>query len=199
MDERFTGIETIVFDIGNVLLRFEPEKVCRMFPEGKQEAFYKALFEPRCGMSLWDRMDLGIPENDVIAMEAAAAAGYPGEEKEVLRVMEYFPQTMYPLPLYDQLPELKEKGKHLYALTNYPEPAFTNTLERFENLKLMEGIVVSSREKVKKPDERIFHLITERYALSPEKTLFIDDREDNIAAAQQAGFQTWHYLDGLKE
>ena len=53
--------------------------------------------------------------------------------------------------------------------------------------------MVSSREKMMKPDEAIFRLILEKYALNPEKTLFIDDSAQNVQAARNVGLNTWHY------
>lgn len=193
MDERLLRSKTIVFDIGNVLLRFEPLKVCTLFPESMRQGLYQAMFLPQNGKTRWDSFDLGIPENEEIARDMAQATGFPDAVPFILDMLENFHHTMEEMPLYRLLPQLKEMGKRLYALTNYPEPSFSCAFDHFKNLQLMEGIVVSSREKIKKPDIRIFQLISEKYALMPEETLFVDDREDNILGAAQAGFQTWHY------
>ena len=58
----------------------------------------------------------------------------------------------------------------------------------------MDGMVVSSREKVMKPDERIYRILLDRYHLNAEDTLFIDDRLENIRAAEKLGIQGWHYI-----
>ena len=86
-------------------------------------------------------------------------------------------------------------GKKVCGLTNYCEPSFSYTMERFENLKLLDGVVVSHREKVTKPDPAIFALLIERYGVHPENALFIDDSLPNVLAAETIGFQTWHYAD----
>ena len=195
MDERLLKAKSIVFDIGNVLLRFQTEKVCALFPEVMRQAMHRAMFLPENGKTRWDSFDLGIPENEVIARDMAQAASFPDAAPLILDVLEKFHLTMEEMPLYRQLPRLKEMGKRIYALTNYPEPSFSCALAHFENLGLMEGILVSSRIKIKKPDVRIFQLMAEKYALVPEETLFIDDREDNILGAAKAGFQTWHYVE----
>ena len=88
---------------------------------------------------------------------------------------------------------LTKKGKRLFALTNFGEPAFSSTCEAFPNLRLLDGVVVSSREKVCKPDPAIFALLIDRYGVNPENAIFIDDSLPNILTAKAIGFQTWHY------
>ena len=84
-------------------------------------------------------------------------------------------------------------GKRLLALTNYGEPAFSSACSAYPNLGLLEGAVVSSREKVCKPDPAIFSVLIERYRLIPGETLFIDDSLANAQAAAALGFRAWHY------
>ena len=103
------------------------------------------------------------------------------------------PDCMYPLPMYDRIEKLQSLGKKIYALTNYPEPSFTTTAEMFPKLKQFDGVVVSSREKMVKPDGAIFRLLRDRFHLTPENTLFVDDTLVNVQAAEKEGFRVWHY------
>ncbi len=195
MDERLTQASCIVFDVGNVLLTFEPDRVMELIPAEHRDALRQAMFGPDWR---WAAFDLGAETNEEIARSIADAAGVPGGKEMALHAVYHFPETMRPLPLYRLIPELKKMDKRLYALTNYNEPAFTYTMERFENLKLLDGAVVSNREKVTKPDPRIFALLTERYGVIPEETLFIDDSLPNVLAAKALGFSIWHYAgDGV--
>ncbi|MBR6810081.1 MAG: HAD-IA family hydrolase, partial [Clostridia bacterium] len=132
--------------------------------------------------------------NMEIASDIAAATAHPGCEKHILQLLETFPQTMSPLPLSHLIAELKAMGKRVFALTNYPEPSLTRTVERFAFFRHMDGMVVSSREKVMKPDERIYRILLDRYQLNALDTLFIDDRLENIQAAEKLGIQGWHYI-----
>ena len=191
MDERLLKASCIVFDVGNVLLSFEPEKVAELLPGEHRQALYTAMFGPDWR---WAAFDLGAESNDEIAQSMAEAAGVPGGKEMVLYAFRHFYQTMNPLPLYHLLPELKSMGKRLYALTNYGEPAFSFAKEHFPSLQLLEGEVVSSREKIMKPDGKIFRLIAARYQLTPGETLFIDDSLANCQGAEKEGFQTWHYF-----
>ena len=190
MDERLLQASCIVFDVGNVLLTFEPDKVMELIPGQYRDAIRQAMFGPDWR---WGAFDLGAETNEDIAKSIAEKAGVPGGKEMVLHALYHFPETMRPLPLYRLIPELKAMGKQLYGLTNYCEPSFTYTAERFENLKLLDGIVVSHREKVTKPDPKIFALLIERFGVNPENALFIDDSLANVQTAKTIGFQTWHY------
>ena len=192
MDERLTQASCIVFDVGNVLLTFQPEKVMELIPAEHRDALRQAMFGPDWR---WGAFDLGAETNEEIARSIAHTANVPNGEDMVLYSLYHFPETMRPLPLYHLIPELKRMGKKVYGLTNYCEPSFTYTTERFKNLTLLDGVVVSNREKKAKPDPAIFALLTERYGVIPEKTLFIDDSLPNVLAAERLGFHTWHYAE----
>lgn len=193
MDKRLAKARNIIFDIGNVLLRFYPERMCERMPEGIRNDVYRAMFEPVNGRTKWSEFDLGKRPNEEIARDVAIASGHPDAAEYVLQALEYFPETMHALPLAGEMEGLKKLGKHLYALTNYPEPSLTITMEKFPFFSLLDGYVVSSRVKMMKPDDAIFRLILEKYALNPEETLFIDDSAQNVQAARRAGMEGWHY------
>ena len=190
MDARLLKTDTIVFDVGNVLLSFDPKKVASLLPGERRDALYGALFGPDWR---WAAFDLGVETNEEIAQSVADAAGVANGKDMVLRAFYDFYKTMEPLPLYHLIPRLKSMGKRLYALTNYGEPAFSFTCEAFPNLLLLDGLVVSAREKVCKPDSAIFALLTARYGLNPGEALFIDDSAANVQSAKAAGFRVWHY------
>ena len=193
MDERLLNARNIIFDVGNVLLSFDPAKVVTLLPEDAREPMLRAMFGPE---HRWGGFDLGARSNEDIARDIADAAGIPGAKDMVLFVLSHFHETMSPMPLYHMIPDLKAAGKHVYGLTNYPEPSFTLAYEAFPNLRLLEGIVVSSREKLIKPQMEIYRLIADRYGLTPSETLFIDDSAANAEGGAQAGFMTWHYFGG---
>ena len=190
MDARLLEADAIVFDVGNVLLTFEPEKVASLMPKEHREALFRATFGPDLR---WSAFDLGAETNEAIAQSIADKAGVPDGKDMVLYAFHEFYRTMRPLPLYHLIPDLKSMGKRLYALTNYGEPAFSSTCAAFPHLGLLDGMVVSSREKVCKPDPAIFALLTKRYGFDPKDALFIDDSPANAQAAAALGFKTWHY------
>ena len=190
MDERLRAAKTVVFDIGNVLLRFDPRKVCERIPEDRRERLYQAMFGESGG---WFAFDLAVESNESIARSIAKEAGNEAWWTDVMDAYLNYHRTMYPLPLYHELPALRAMGKKVYALTNYGEPAFSMARERFGELRAMDGVVVSAREKVVKPDPEIFLRLIRRYGLTPGETLFIDDNANNTASAEKLGFRVWHY------
>ncbi len=190
MDERLLKADAVVFDVGNVLLTFEVEKVAALLPEGARDKLIPVLFGDR---HLWGKFDLGMPDNEAIAREAAREAGLDDRWQLPLSLLDRFPDTMTPLPLYGLIPHLQALGKRLFALTNYPEPSFSLTCDRFPHLKSLDGALVSAREKLKKPDAAFFRLLINRYGIIPERTLFIDDLLPNVQTARELGFQAWHY------
>ena len=191
MNQRLLNADAIIFDVGNVLLPFDPQKVSSLLPEKDREALSGAMFGPDWR---WSAFDLGAESNEDIAQSMADAAGLPDGKDKILYALFHFHESMVPLPLYLLIPELKRMGKKLYALTNYAEPPFSYARQRYPHLQLLDGEVVSSREKLCKPDPAIFHLIRDRYGLIPERTLFIDDSKPNVDAAAALGFLTWHYM-----
>ncbi len=190
MDERLLRADTVVFDVGNVLLSFEPDQVSLLLPEAHRAALKDALFGP---VYRWSEFDLGRRSNEEIAEEAARAAGVPGGGEEILYALRHFPETMRPLPLYPAIRDLKQRGKRVFLLTNYAEPSFRLTREAFPELKQADGEVVSSREKVCKPDPEIYRRLLQRCQLDPARCLYIDDAEANIRAGRSLGFRVWHY------
>ena len=191
MDKRLLSADAIVFDIGNVLLRFDPAQVASLLPEQSRGPLMEAMFGPP---HLWAAFDLGAESNEEIARRISQAAGVPAAWSSVLYVLSHFHEVMAPLPLAALLPGLRARGKRLFALTNYPEPSFTLACGAFPFLwRDLDGALVSAREKLVKPDPAIFRLLIERYSLTPEKTLFIDDLEANVKSAAALGFCTWHY------
>ena len=190
MDERLLRADAIIFDVGNVLLSFDPGKVSMLLPKEHRSALYESMFGP---IPRWAQFDLGQRSNEDIAREIAGAAGVENGESMVLSVLRHFHETMEPLPLYHLIGPLKQMGKRLFALTNYPEPSFTLACEAFPGLMELEGRVVSSREKLAKPGKEIFQLLLDRYRVNPETALFIDDVKANVEGAGALHIPTWHY------
>ena len=85
--------------------------------------------------------------------------------------------------------ELDEAGYGLYVLSNMPEE-FMTYVERLDVLRHFDGLVISSRVHLAKPDPRIFALLGERYGVVPGQTLFVDDKPSNTEAAARLGFRT---------
>ena len=194
MDERLLRHEVLVFDVGNVLVRFDPREIADSF--GLSDALYRGVFES----GLWFWMDTGLMTEETLARMMCEAA-HTSSEEDLARVTELlhdFVRVETALPISSLLPELRQAGKRLYYLSNYGPAAFDKTMKRFPFFQLFDGGVVSGREHILKPMPRIYELLCERCHFRPEEALFIDDNSDNIRAAEKLGFHTWLF-EGLTE
>ena len=86
----------------------------------------------------------------------------------------------------------------VYALTNWSNETFPVALKRFKFLHLFKDIIVSGKEKLIKPDPKIFELATIRFKIKPSETIFIDDNLNNIITAKKMNFITHHFKNPEK-
>jgi 2-haloacid dehalogenase len=91
------------------------------------------------------------------------------------------------------LAELRDRGTLLYGLTNWSTETYPAALGRFEFLRWFRGILVSGEVELIKPDPRIFALLIERFAVEPQRAVYIDDVESNVAAARPFGIHGIHF------
>ena len=189
MKNDYSNIDTIIFDFGGVLIDWNPRHVYKTIfdDEKKMEWFLKNIcndewnVEQDRGRSLKEGTEIlkqEFPEH------AALIEAYYGRWKEMLKGE--IAETV------EILHELKKKFK-IYGLTNWSSETFPVALERFDFLKLFDGIVVSGDENLIKPDKEIFHLLLKRYNLRAENCVFIDDNIKNIESATGIGFNTIHF------
>lgn len=90
----------------------------------------------------------------------------------------------------------KERGYHLYLLSNYPVSYFDmHSRDKFTFMPYIDGQIVSGYVRKIKPDPDIYRLLLETYQLKPEECVFMDDRKENIAAASKLGFHTILFQD----
>lgn len=185
-----TQIDAVVFDIGGVLLDWNPRHLYRKLfdDEAEMERFLSEVCTPE-----WhDAHDRGTPT----ALSCAELAAVHPEYAELIAAWATRSEEMVG-DVDDQsveiLRELKETGMPVYALTNLEAEAYPRRLARFPFLRLFDGIVVSGLEKVAKPDPEIFQRLLARYGLRAETTVMIDDSEANLVGADRVGLTTVHF------
>ncbi len=190
---RSAECDTVVFDIGNTLMRFDTEEIMqKLIGAEYRDRIRHALFVPDHTWR-WSCFDEGLVPNDELALNIVREEGLPDEAAgEIMYALDHFHELKKGLPLSLGIPRLKEEGKRLLALTNYATPQIDYCWERFDFFRYFDGRVVSSEEKVTKPDPRIFRILTERYHVTPENALFIDDAAANTEAAAALGFKVWN-------
>lgn len=179
-------IDAVVFDVGNVLLRWDPEEILqRLLPDRPDlhgELLTRVLRSP-----YWTMRDRGsITREEAIAAMSRTA---PALEPCVRRIMEGWGDLPEIPEGIDVLQTCKAHGKQVFALSNYPDPEFTQARQSHAFFGLFDGIVVSSAEKIIKPSLEIYAHLTFRHGLNPARTLFIDDSPANVEAALEFGLQ----------
>jgi 2-haloacid dehalogenase len=181
-------INTIVFDLGGVLIDWNPEYVFLKEFRGDREKM-NWFFENICTSEWNEQQDAGY------SLERATLeriAIFPEHERLIRMYYGKWEQMLgYELPgTVDILKKLHQSTDYtIYALTNWSGETFPVALQKFHFLSWFEGIVVSGDEKLVKPDPAIYKLLLERYGLDATTCVFIDDRVDNIQAAVDLGFK----------
>ena len=179
-------ISAVVFDIGGVLLEWDPRHVYRdvFDDEAEMERFLTEV----CSREWHEDNDRGVRYAESCA---ALAARFPEYASEIFlwgeRTEDMIVGTID--GTVEVLRELQAAGVPCYGLTNMEAETYPVRLERYDFLRSLEGTVVSSHEGVVKPDPEIFRRLFERFELVPETTVFIDDAERNVEAARALGMR----------
>ncbi|PVE46020.1 HAD family phosphatase [Pararhodobacter aggregans] len=177
----------LVFDVGNVLIRWRPElAVAHVYPEREAALAYLE----RMGFAAWNLAnDGGRPFAEAMAelraahgAEAEALAEYPARFGETIR--EPIAGT------WALIDRLKAKGLRLFAITNFAAETWPVALRVHPRLgEDFEDVIVSGQVGLLKPGAAIYRLLLERHGLAAEDCLFIDDSAGNVAGARAVGMQ----------
>lgn len=195
MTQADDGIQTVVFDLGGVLLDWNPRHLYRKLFGGRAAEMEQFLTEV-CSEEWNLQNDAGRPFADGVA---ALQAAHPHLAELIAAYHHRWDETLAGA-LEDTvaiLSELRRLGVPLYALTNFSAEKFPIARDRFAFLEWFDGIVVSGEEKAIKPDRAIFDILIGRYGLDPRRTLFIDDVARNVEAAASLGFHV-HQFTGAE-
>jgi len=184
-------IDTIIFDLGGVLIDWNPRYVYRKIFKTEEEVDW---FLQNVTTSEWnENQDAGYPLHK--ATEELIAK-HPKWEPEIKayygRWLEMLGEDIH--ETVEILRELKDTGKYkLYALTNWSAETFPHALKRFEFFKVFDGVVVSGQEKMRKPSAEFYKILIDRYHLDPVSTIFIDDSLRNVKGAEAVGITGIHF------
>ena len=181
-----TAIDTVVFDLGEVLIPWDPRKLYRqLIPDAvEMERFLAEVCSPE-----WNtRQDAGRPLAEGTAQLVAA---YPHHQAWIRAFYERWPEMLGEVVAGSALlvQELKAKGFRVLALTNWSAETFPFALQRYPILSAFEGILVSGQEGLIKPEEAIYRLLCKRFRLVPERVVFIDDSVRNVEGARAVGMR----------
>jgi 2-haloacid dehalogenase len=186
-------IDTVIFDLGGVLIDWNPRYVYRTIFDTEEKIDW--FFENVCTNEWNENQDAGYPLDK--ATEELVAE-HPQWEREI-RV--YYDRWVEMLggPIQGTVQILRELKKRthlrLFALTNWSHETFPVALERFDFLHWFDGIVVSGEEKTRKPFPDFYHTLLERHNIDPRRSLFIDDNLRNVKGAEAVGINGIHFVD----
>lgn len=184
-------VTTVVFDIGNVLIEWDPRHLYRQFFDD-QHALMEDFLSTVCTPAWILEQDRGRPWGEAVA---GLTAEFP-DCRELIRAFyerwhEMVPGEIPGTP--ELLEELKAHGVPLYALTNFSAEKFHETRERYSSFALFDGLVVSGEVGLIKPDPAIWRLLLDRYGLDPATILYIDDLAENCAVAESLGMSAHRF------
>jgi len=186
------AIDTVVFDIGNVLLVWDPRFVYRsVFAD---DADMEAFLAEVCTMAWHTEHDRGVSfEDNAAALKALHPDHGPAIDLWQARFHDMIPG---PVPgAAELMARLKDKGVAMHGLTNMPHGVLPVLRERFAFLNGLDTVIVSAEEKMVKPEPGIYQVALERAGAVAEKTLFVDDNFANVAGAQACGLHGHHFQD----
>ena len=185
-------VKKFLFDLGNVFFDWNPERILKpIFNDDERMNFFInnisfPLLDTRCDAGV----TIEVAVNDAIKK-------FPEFEKEIKlyypnhgnMVGGFFQKTV------DVFYKIKELNYPCFVLSNWSAETYEGMEEKYPFLKDFDGKIISGRDFLIKPDPAIYELAISRFDLIPQETLFIDDRLDNIEAAQKLNFQTIHLTD----
>ena len=196
MVETNGSVDTVIFDLGNVLIRWDPRNLYRKLFGSDVEGMERFLTEV-CHAEWNERQDAGRTWREAIE---EATARYPQHEA-LIRAYHLRWEEMLGGAIEESvalLRDLRGNGTRLLALTNWSRETFPIALERFEFLHWFEGILVSGEERLIKPDPAIFRLLISRFDIEPSRAVFVDDSPRNVEGARQTGLRAIRF-DGADE
>lgn len=182
------AITTIIFDLGGVLIDWNPAYVFDKLIEDEEKR--RHFFENICTHDWNEAQDAG---RTIREANEELIARHP-EWKEYIEAYYGRWEEMLGGPLKETVEifrELKASGRYkTYALTNWSAELFPIALRRYDFLHWFDGRLVSGEEKMRKPFPEFYQLLLDRFAIKKEEALFIDDNLRNAEAAEKFGLQT---------
>ena len=180
----------VVFDIGNVLVHWEPRALYRKIFATEAEVDW---FIANVCNSAWNlEQDRG---RSFAAAVREATARFP-EHAEAIAAYDLRWHETVPGPIdgtVEILEDPRQRSTPLYAISNFNQDKFRETLERFAFLGVFRDIVVSGDERILKPDPAIYRLRLDRNSLAASSCVFIDDSEKNVRGAEAVGMKAIHF------
>lgn len=187
-------IKNIVFDIGKVLMEWDPEGIYRTL--FNRDDYNKHPISSMPGGMTWLEFDRG-----TIGLDDAIDIFSRNNEDHHDDIGKFLKEAPYHIPpMWDSVDcamKYKNLGYRIYLLSNFPEYGFKIIQNKFSFFDKFHGGVISWEVNAIKPEKKIYEILIEKYNLNPGETIFIDDVAANIKSAEDLGIKGLHFLDGM--
>jgi putative hydrolase of the HAD superfamily len=185
----------IIFDLGGVVVTWKPEKLVQSFTDDLK--IQDILLSKLIRHPDWIELDRG----SILLSEAVKrCTDRTGLSPEyITRFMKSVPLSLIPnTETIELVHSLKNKGHNLFCLSNMHAASISYLEQTFSFLNLFEGVIISCRINMVKPDPKIFKHLLKTYHLEPARTVFIDDSPANIEAAENIGIKAILFKDAAQ-
>ena len=189
-------IKNVVFDFGNVLIKFSPKRMVAKYAQTQEDAelLQTVVFD----RLYWDKLDSGdITDAEVVADCRRRLPDRLGDAAE-----QAYYNWIYNIPeiegMRDVIALCREKGFGVYLLSNISH-YFADHESEIPILSLLDGTVLSARVGYVKPSREIFEYITKKFDLTPCETIFVDDNLKNVEGANKFGINSYHFDGDAKK
>lgn len=187
-----TPITNTVFDLGAVLLHWNPEQIAAEFVSDRrqQQLLLDQVFHHRD----WQRLDLG-EINEAQAIQCFTDnTGLA--RSQIVNLIAFIKEFLVPKPeTVELLQELRGRGHRIFCLSNICTEIYQYVAARYPFFREFEDVIVSAEVKLAKPDPEIFRYMLQRFGIRPEQTLFIDDMPANVQSAAGLGIRTVRFTE----
>lgn len=177
-------IKNIIFDMGNVIIDFNPKEIVNNYTKNNEDK--KILLDIVFYGQEWLDLDRGTLElpDAIKQIREKLPINLKDTGENILNTWTNYISEDDKMKIL--MKELRKKGYKTYILSNAPYNMF-KYLSASEIPSLVDGMVISCEEKTSKPEEEIYNRLFTRFNLKPEESFFIDDREPNIKASKKLG------------
>ena len=183
------AVEKIIFDLGRVLVKFNVRNLFRKIITTEEEIDY--FLQNICTWEWHIQQDL---VQDTSQVSAPLVQQFPKYQEAIeafygrfLEMIEGTYEKNVKLAM-----DLKQKGYPIYILSNFPGDQYDKYEKHNSFLQIFDDKIISGHVGLAKPDTKIYQFAIDKFHLTPERSLFIDDKIENIEGAKQLGIQTIH-------